>query len=246
LRVGDDVFIGPNATFTNDRFPRSKQYPESFPRTVVERGATVGANATILPGLTVGSQAMVGAGAVVTRSVPPRAIVVGNPARIVGYVDAARRGAGDRRAAPPAEPSVTGTAVRGVTVHRLREVRDLRGGLSVGNFPDEIPFTPRRYFLVFDVLSKEVRGEHAHRRCHQFLVCVKGSLAVIADDGRASEEILLDEPTVGVHLPPLVWGVQYKYTPDAVLLVFASDPYDPGDYIRSYDEFLDAVGEAPV
>lgn len=242
LQVGDDVFIGPNATFTNDKFPRSKHFPETFSRTVIERGATVGANATILPGLTVGSHAMVGAGAVVTRSVPPRAIVVGNPARIVGYVDAARRGTSARRMAPPAEPSMTASSVRGVAVHRLKEVRDLRGGLSVGNFPDEIPFIPRRYFLVFDVLSKEVRGEHAHRRCHQFLVCVRGSLSVIADDGQFSEEILLDEPAIGLHLPPLVWAVQYKYTPDAVLLVFASDPYDPDDYIRTYDEFLHAVG----
>lgn len=87
LRVEDDVFIGPNATFTNDPFPRSRERPETYPRTVVERGATIGANATILPGITIGRRAMVGAGAVVTRSVPPQAVVVGNPARITGYVD---------------------------------------------------------------------------------------------------------------------------------------------------------------
>src|ERR1700761_3859061 len=73
LRVENDVFIGPNATFTNDRFPRSKQYPEKFAETVVEQGASVGANATILPGLRLGRHCMVGAGAVVTRSVPPYA-----------------------------------------------------------------------------------------------------------------------------------------------------------------------------
>src|SRR6476659_1999613 len=91
LRVGDDVFIGPNATFTNDRFPRSKVYPDSFAQTRVEDRVSIGANATILPGVTLGRNAMVGAGAVVTRSVPPNAIVVGNPARIVGYVDAPRQ-----------------------------------------------------------------------------------------------------------------------------------------------------------
>jgi acetyltransferase-like isoleucine patch superfamily enzyme len=84
LRIEDDVFIGPNATFTNDRFPRSKRYPKSFPSTVVERGASIGANATILPGIVIGRGAMVGAGAVVTRSVPPERIVAGNPARVVG------------------------------------------------------------------------------------------------------------------------------------------------------------------
>jgi UDP-2-acetamido-3-amino-2,3-dideoxy-glucuronate N-acetyltransferase len=87
LRVAADVFIGPNATFTNDRLPRSKHYPDSFAETVIEQGASIGAAAVILPGLTIGSGAMVGAGAVVTRDVPPRALVVGNPARIVRYLD---------------------------------------------------------------------------------------------------------------------------------------------------------------
>ncbi|PAV48756.1 dTDP-6-deoxy-3,4-keto-hexulose isomerase [Pseudomonas sp. HAR-UPW-AIA-41] len=87
LRVADDVFIGPNATFTNDRLPRSKQYPESFPITVIESGASIGAAAVILPGLTIGAGAMIGAGAVVTHDVPARALVVGNPARIVRYLD---------------------------------------------------------------------------------------------------------------------------------------------------------------
>jgi UDP-2-acetamido-3-amino-2,3-dideoxy-glucuronate N-acetyltransferase len=89
LRLGDDIFIGPNVTFTNDRFPRSKKAPKQFLQTIVEAGASIGANATILPGVTIGRQAMVGAGAVVTRSVPPKAIVVGNPAKIVGYVETA-------------------------------------------------------------------------------------------------------------------------------------------------------------
>jgi acetyltransferase-like isoleucine patch superfamily enzyme len=86
----DDVFVGPNATFTNDRFPRSRQPPETLAKTVVRMGATIGANATILPGLTIGRRAMVGAGAVVTKNVPANAIVIGNPAFIHGYVDTQR------------------------------------------------------------------------------------------------------------------------------------------------------------
>lgn len=85
IRIEDDVFIGPNATFCNDMFPRSKQYPEEFLQTLLKKGCSIGANATILPGLSIGRNAMVGAGAVVTKSVPDNAIVVGNPAKIISY-----------------------------------------------------------------------------------------------------------------------------------------------------------------
>ena len=101
LRIEDDVFIGPNVTFTNDTFPRSKQYPTAFPITTVQAGASIGGGATILPGITIGRFAMVGAGAVVTRSVPDHAVVAGNPARIVRYLEA-----GDERAGP--DPAAQG------------------------------------------------------------------------------------------------------------------------------------------
>jgi len=86
LRIEDDVFVGPNVTFTNDHFPRSKKYPEQFSITTIKRGASIGAGAVILPGLTIGEFAMIGAGSVVTKSVPMGAVVMGNPARIVRYV----------------------------------------------------------------------------------------------------------------------------------------------------------------
>jgi acetyltransferase-like isoleucine patch superfamily enzyme len=85
VRLEDDVFVGPNVTFTNDKLPRSKKYPETFDKTIVKAGASVGGGAVILSGLTIGANAMVGAGAVVTKSVPDGAIVVGNPARIIGF-----------------------------------------------------------------------------------------------------------------------------------------------------------------
>lgn len=86
-RLEDNVFIGPNATFTNDVFPRSRQYPSRFPQTVIRAGASIGGNATILPGVTVGEGAMIGAGAVVTRDIPAGAVVMGNPARISRYLE---------------------------------------------------------------------------------------------------------------------------------------------------------------
>ncbi|MBK6510569.1 MAG: WxcM-like domain-containing protein [Haliea sp.] len=130
------------------------------------------------------------------------------------------------------------TDVQGVTWHRLPLAIDLRGSLSVGEIGQQIPFEVLRYFLVFDVPSAETRGEHAHRECHQFLVCVAGEVAVVADDGKKRQEFRLDRPNLGIHLPPMTWGVQYKYSADAVLLVLASRHYSAADYIRDYDEFL--------
>jgi UDP-2-acetamido-3-amino-2,3-dideoxy-glucuronate N-acetyltransferase len=239
LRIGDDVFVGPNATFSNDKYPRSKQYQAKVEETHIGRAASIGAGAVILPGLRIGSKAMVGAGAVVTHDVPAKAIVSGNPARIVGYVDTKPHHSDSVAAASDAgKPRVEPTSVRGVTRQRLTLVEDLRGKLAAGEFGDQIPFAPKRFFMVFDVPGKDVRGEHAHRKCQQFLVCIRGSVSVVVDDGTKSEEVQLKDPEQGLYLPPLVWAVQFKYSADAMLLVFASDHYDPADYIRDYDEFL--------
>ena len=83
LRIEDDVFIGPNVTFTNDRYPRSKKYPEEFQQTIIKKGASIGANATVLGGLTIGEKALIGAGSVVTKNVPSGELWVGNPAKKV-------------------------------------------------------------------------------------------------------------------------------------------------------------------
>jgi acetyltransferase-like isoleucine patch superfamily enzyme/dTDP-4-dehydrorhamnose 3,5-epimerase-like enzyme len=243
VTLEDDVFVGPNATFTNDLYPRSRQWLDSHPTTIVRRGASIGANATILPGVEIGTGAMVGAGAVVTRSVPPHAVVVGNPARITGYdADRARRGerAVASAQAPERADGVVELAVPGVTVHRFAVHGDMRGNLTSGLIDerDGVPFPVKRWFMVYDVPTREVRGEHAHRECHQFLIAVSGSVSVVVDDGSRRDEILLDAPNVGVHLPPMVWGTQYRYERDALLLVFASHMYDPADYIRDYDVFL--------
>jgi acetyltransferase-like isoleucine patch superfamily enzyme/dTDP-4-dehydrorhamnose 3,5-epimerase-like enzyme len=235
LRVEDDVFIGPNVTFTNDRFPRSKKYPESFPRTLVRTGASIGANATILPGVSIGRNAMIGAGAVVTRPVPDNAIVAGNPARVMGYVDTSR-GEQAKAAQEPAAPLAI--AVPDVTLHRLKTVSDARGSLTVGEFGQSAPFPPLRFFTVYGVPEGRPRGAHAHRECHQFLIAAKGSVHVLVDDGRQRDELVLDDPGLGLHVPPMIWGTQFRYSPDAVLLVFASHHYDPTDYIHDYDEFL--------
>ncbi|MEW6520287.1 MAG: WxcM-like domain-containing protein [Thermodesulfobacteriota bacterium] len=242
VTLENDVFIGPNVTFTNDLFPRSKQYPEEFSRTVIRQGASIGANATILAGITIGKDAMVGAGAVVTKDVPPHAIVTGNPARITSYATPAKKQRSASAVIIPGDgETVTATVVKGVTIYSLPLITDLRGSLTFAEYGQLLPFIPQRFFMVYNVPSKEIRGEHAHKKLHQFLVCVKGACSVVVDDGRNIEEILLSSANIGIHIPPLVWSIQYKYTQDAVLLVLASEKYDAEDYIRDYDQYIGMV-----
>lgn len=237
MRVEDDVFIGPNASFVNDRFPRSKQYPDRYLTTTLCAGSSIGAGATVLGGVTVGPEAMVGAGSVVTRDVPPFAIVTGNPARIRGYVGADRI-----EPSPGVQPDgATAPATSGARLVDLHTVVDLRGRLAVGEVGKELPFVPRRVFFVYDVPTAEVRGEHAHRSLEQVLICVHGELSVVVDDGLVRAEYHLRDVAQGLYIPPRVWGIQYGYSRDAVLMVLASDAYDSDEYIRTYDEFRRAV-----
>jgi carbonic anhydrase/acetyltransferase-like protein (isoleucine patch superfamily) len=232
----DEVFVGSNATFSGEEFSRGRKNAKPA-RTRVKRGAWIGANATILPGIVIGSLATVDAGAVVTRDVPALAIVGGNPAYVRGYTDdTGSRGIVDR-AAPR---KLTG----GAMLHQLPRISDDRGHLSFAEIHRQLPFEAARYFLVFGVPNRELRGEHAHRTLHQFLVCVHGGCSVRVFDGTSSEEIRLDRPDLGLHVPPMVWTTQYKYSPDAVLLVLASDVYREEDYIRDLDEYQAALGQA--
>lgn len=86
VRIEDDVFIGPNVTFTNDLFPRSKHFSDFFTKTLIRKGASIGANSTIVAGIEIGEYAMIGAGSVVTKNVPNNALCYGNPIKTFGYV----------------------------------------------------------------------------------------------------------------------------------------------------------------
>jgi len=241
LVIHDDVFIGPNVTFTNDPFPRSKHHLQQYSKTIIREKASIGANATILPGITVGTAAMVGAGSVVTKNVPAYAIVTGNPARITGYVTQSQTTRIQSQQNKHSEIECIEALPGNARLIELPLVNDLRGNLSVGEYSKDLPFIAKRYFVVFDVPTKEVRGEHAHKELKQFLVCLKGSCKVVVDDGNNRSEIILDQPNLGLYIPPMVWATQYQYTEDAVLLVLASEKYDPEDYIRDYDVFLAGI-----
>ncbi len=206
--------------------------PEAATR--VHAGAQIGAGAIIHAGVTIGTQAVVAPGSIVQRAIPRMAIVEGAPTRIVGYVGVQPAIAS---AKPEAGKTIEFSSVRGVALHRLPRVEDIRGNLTVGEVGRSIPFEVKRYFTVFAVPSMETRGEHAHHTCHEFLVCVNGSCSVIADDGKNRQEFILDRPELGLHLPPQVWRIHYKHSADAVLLVLASHRYDSRDYIRDYAGF---------
>lgn len=212
---------------------------------VIRASARLDAACVIGEYVTIGQGAWVRAGSVVLRSVPPNAIVEGNPAQVVGYLSSAEK---KGRLHPRhvdihslehlSRPARAPLGVGQSALFLMRRFADARGALTVGEVPTEVPFAPARYFAVFDVPSIELRGEHAHKRCQQFLICVHGSCRVLLDDGAQRCEVTLDRPDMGVFMPELIWGTQYRYSPDAVLLVFASRPYEAEDYLRTYDDFL--------
>jgi UDP-2-acetamido-3-amino-2,3-dideoxy-glucuronate N-acetyltransferase len=128
--------------------------------------------------------------------------------------------------------------VRGVMCYDLPYIHDERGNLTVGEFGQPLPFIPKRYFITFDIPCFSTRGEHAHFTCHQYLTCVRGSCTVLVDDGCEKEEFVLDRPTLGIYVPPMIWSAEYGHSFDSTLMVFASHHYDADDYIRDYADFL--------
>ncbi|HEY2573640.1 MAG TPA: WxcM-like domain-containing protein [Verrucomicrobiaceae bacterium] len=238
MMVEDDVFIAAGVHFSTG-FSQAQAGVTDNP-IILRRGCRIDANATIAAGVVVGEQAVVTVGSVVTASVQPFAVVSGNPARVTGFANT------EEAAVTPSkldvrQVSVIDSKVRGVRAYELPFIPDPRGNLTVGEFGKDLPFIPQRYFVTFNVPSFHLRGEHAHKLCQQFLICVRGSCAVVVDDGSNKEEFLLDRPTFGVYVPPLVWATEYKHSPDSTLMVFASHHYDPQDYIRDYGEFRKAA-----
>lgn len=239
--IENDVVIGPNATITVELSPAEQQASSSSP-TTISQFVRIGANATIVSGITIGRNATVRPSTVVTRIVPANAIVSGNPAEITGYERSEQQPVPSAMS-PAADPELRPLSVKGAGLHQLPLVEDLRGALVFGEIDQHLPFTPDRFFVIFDVPNREIRGEHAHRELHEFLVCLRGSCAFALDDAHNREEVILSEPTIGLHVPPMVWRAHYRYTPDAVLLSLCSARYDPDDYIRDYATFLAVIAE---
>ena len=134
--------------------------------------------------------------------------------------------------------------IAAVRLHELPLMRDPRGSLTFAQYDQTLPFLPRRYFSVFDVGEGQVRGGHAHRSVHQLLICVNGSCRVLLDDGTTRDQVPLDRPELALYIPPKIWATQEQFSRDGVLVVLASELYDPDEYIRDYDEFQRVARQA--
>lgn len=130
-----------------------------------------------------------------------------------------------------------------VMMRALQPHGDERGQLIAIEKRNNIPFEVKRVYYIYDTVQGVRRGFHAHRELEQVLVCVHGSCIIHVDDGSATREYLLDRPDEGLYIGPITWREMYDFSPDAVLLVLASEYYDESDYIRDYDDFLRIVGE---
>lgn len=226
ITIEDDVFVGPNVSFCNDLFPRSKIWREPV-GTVLEKGSSIGAGAVLLPGISVGANSMIGAGSVVTKSVPPNVVVCGNPARIISSINAQGR-----------EPkSYDAARVDSPLILKSKVVEDLRGSLCVTEFAESIPFNPVRSYVVFDVPNEQIRGEHAHKKCEEYLICIKGSVDVLCDDGITEWTAHLKGGDA-IYLKPLIWRELKNYRNDAIVCVLSSRPYEADDYIKNYSDFV--------
>ena len=221
-KIGCNVIIGANSVIgTADAGERAP---------IVHDGASVGANVTVASGVEVGQYAKIEDGSVVTSNVPPGATVAGNPAVMhQGTLQSERA----TRHQSPRESHLPG-----VKFLDLQEVTDVRGTLTVCQWDRQLPFTPRRVFFLHTVPSENVRGAHAHKECDQVLVCFNGSVNVLVDDGQQREEHVLDCSSRGLLIPAGIWATQYRYSANAMLVVFASHDYDADDYIRNYEDFL--------
>ena len=132
---------------------------------------------------------------------------------------------------------------KGCKLITLPNVVDIRGMLAYGECGKEIPFEIKRVFWTYDIADGQSRGDHAHRTCSMVLFPLGGSFQVLLDDGDLKVTLLMDNPNVGVLIPPGVWSIQSDFSQQASCVCLASDFYDADDYIHSYEEFLKFIGK---
>ena len=125
-----------------------------------------------------------------------------------------------------------------ISVFQFKKLNDPRGDLTASLFRDFIPFSPVRFFFIKDIPESTIRGEHAHKKCDEFLIALNGAATVTIDDGTTQASIRLTEG-MGINLPAMTWRTQQEFQDGTTLLAFASLPYEASDYIRDHKSFLD-------
>ena len=118
---------------------------------------------------------------------------------------------------------------------------DERGQLVALEEFRDTPFEVKRVYYIFDAKNDVKRGQHAHKNLEQLLICLNGGCKVLLDNGIDKGEVVLDKPNEALYIPNNTWREIYDFKPGTIILVFASKLYDPSDYIRTYDEFLEFV-----
>lgn len=234
--VGDGCTLGQRVVVESRASVHCAQ--GSAAATMIGDDVRIGAGSVVSGPLNVGRGAVIRPGAVVTEHVPAHAIVEGNPGVVIGYTTADQLDV--PIVAPPDDPLTT-VDVCGATLIRLPEYADLRGSLSVIQSGAGLQFLPERVFFTYGVANRRVRGSHAHRTLHEVLIAVGGDITVVVDDGIRRAQVILDSPALALHVPPMLWLTQYAFSSTATLAVLASDVYDESDYIREYDQYLEAL-----
>lgn len=123
----------------------------------------------------------------------------------------------------------------------FKKLGDDRGSLVSLEQNKNIPFDVKRIYYIFDTKEGVSRGFHAHKNLQQVAICVKGSCRFVLDDGHNKEEIILDNPSIGLHINSFMWREMHDFSEDCVLVVLASELYDERDYIRDYQIFLESI-----
>ena len=121
----------------------------------------------------------------------------------------------------------------------LPKIGDRNGQITAVTNHVDIPFEIRRVFYLYDIPAGESRGAHAHVNCHQLIIAGSGAFEVIVDDGRLKKVYRLDQPNLGLHVPPGIWASLQDFSSGAVCMVLASHGYDEKDYIREYQAYLE-------
>lgn len=125
-----------------------------------------------------------------------------------------------------------------ITRYTFQPHGDARGQLIALEENRDVPFPIRRVYYMYSTAQDAVRGKHAHRELQQILICLHGSCKILMDNGEERETVTLDKPWDGLGISSAIWREMYDFSPDAVLMVLASAPYDESDYIRDYEAFL--------